>query len=575
MGKRLKSLPEKVKEKALFIVNSVIIYALIYFVEYQVPFHSDDYSFYLMGLSLDDRLRQYINWSGRFITDFTASFLLNIFEKPIYMAINSFVLLAVIIIISILPNIVRKEKKITRGSSIILWIVFMLYWVSNPNLGQTTFWIVGSANYLWTLFWASLYFAFFLYLLNKDSTVTVIQNILLFLSGIFAGLSNEAVGFSVVLFTIAMFFIYWKEKRFSLIVGLLSSAIGYAFMIFAPGNYSRLNFYEFDGWRELSFVDKFLQFFWDRMPGAFGDFYLVYLLFIFMLIAVLWIQNGKKIDDKAYTFSFIFMTLSVCTICMFVVSPYLAPRSESTSLYYSLLALSFIAYILIDSEKWERIISFGVLTAVCGIFFIISYTFLSYAYVQTNTQAGIREFIIKEAKYNGNDTAVIPDWYFTRLPKDSDKFDTFRSGDMPKYYGLNNIEWKNVTFNYAVIENTKPININEKLMDGLTLSNMYVKFNAPFEQTIVFEFDNSLFDFVQEGEKNLYIHLIIDGRDGFYNADLDLNDFVQIGEKYYYGRTILTPRIDKISWIDYGFYNPDAGINSATFSLDFKKYYSN
>ena len=119
------------------------------------------------------------------------------------------------------------------------------------------------------------------------------------------------------------------------------------------------------------------------------------------------------------------------------------------------------------------------------------------------------------------------------------------------------------------------LRINEKLMDGLTPSNMYMKFTAPFEQTIVFEFDNCLFDFVQEGEKNLYIHLIIDGRDGFYNADLDLNDFVQIGEKYYYGRTILTPRIDKLSRIDYGFYNPDARTNSATYSLDFKKYYSN
>ena len=35
----------KINEKWLFIINALIIYILIYFVAYQVPMHSDDYTY--------------------------------------------------------------------------------------------------------------------------------------------------------------------------------------------------------------------------------------------------------------------------------------------------------------------------------------------------------------------------------------------------------------------------------------------------------------------------------------------------------------------------------------------------
>ena len=567
----LEKLSEKRDGKVLFIVNAVMVYALIYYVAYQVPFHSDDYSYYQMGLSLDAHIKHYIGWSGRFITDYTASFLLNCFKKPIYMAVNSFVLLVVTIIISLLPIIVRREK-ITRGSTIIFWIVFMLYWVSNPNLGQTSFWLVGSANYLWTLMWASIYFAFFLYLLVKDSIPSVGQYIVLFLMGVFAGLSNEALGISVVLFTVIMFPLFWKEKKHCLIVGLISSGIGYAFLFFSPGNNARLNI-EGAEWKELSVVNKFLLHVFCRMPRALVRFYMVYLILILMLIAVLYRGKSKKIDIRSYTFPLIYTVLAICSLFVFVVSPTMPPRSGNSSLFFFLLTISFVAYNLIDAKNKEGIISLSALALVCGIHFIFTYAFVSYSYVQTKTQAAIRESVIQEAKANGNDTAIIPDWFFTRLVKDADKFDMFRSGAMPSYYGLNNIEYKDIAFNYAIIENTKPISIKEQLKDGLTLNNMYVKFNSPFEQTIAFEFDNSLMNFVQEGDTTLYMHLNIDGREEFINADLNLNDFVQMGDKFYYGTTILTPHIDKLSSIDYGFYNSDANTCTASYSLDFKKYY--
>lgn len=564
---------KKEKDRILFFTNSVLIYLLTYFVAYHVPMHSDDYFYFQQGLSLKTHIKHYITWSGRFITDYTSALLLNLFKRPVYMAINSFVLLVIIILITILPNIVRKKRIIDKSSFVILWIVFMLYWVSNPDLGQTSFWLVGSANYLWTLMWASIYFALFLHLLQLEEKVGITKMIILFVVGIFAGLSNEAIGLTVVLFNMIMIIMFWKEKTYLLLVGLVSTCIGCALLYFAPGNYMRLGNAVYDEWNELSIVEKFIEHVFSRMSDALGGLYLVYLIFILMFIAVVWIYNGRKINDYNFKFSLIYCLLSICSILAFIVVPTMPARSANTCLYYALLGLSFIANLLTDTEDRYGILSLYGMTLICGIYFSISYAFVSYAYVQTKIQADIRESIIEDTKADGKDATVIPEWYFTRLAKQTDDFDLYISNSMPSYYGLSNIEWKGVTFNYAIIENTRPIRINKKLKNGLILENMYVKLNAPFEQTFVFEFNDSLMNYIEEDRK-LYIYMYDEDKDEIFNAYISLNNFVQIGDKYYYGRTILTPNIDELNTICFDFYNPDASIKSAEYILNLKEYYN-
>jgi hypothetical protein len=63
--------------------------------------------------------------------------------------------------------------------------------------------------------WASLYFLFLLYLLTQEKEIDFKKSILLILLGFFTGFSNEATGISSVLFTIILFFIYKRQKRYS------------------------------------------------------------------------------------------------------------------------------------------------------------------------------------------------------------------------------------------------------------------------------------------------------------------------------------------------------------------------
>ena len=175
----------------IYIFSCVAIFVLIYIPSYFTPFHSDDYAYFLQGLSLEARINHYIDWSGRFIVDYTTSMLLNLFSRPVYMAINSLVAVVVLVNISLLPKIFMDNKFINSSTTIVLWGAFFLYWLCNPILGETTFWIVGSANYLWTLMWVSFYLLYLLNLLQTGAKPNLKQTVLLVLLGFLVGFSNE------------------------------------------------------------------------------------------------------------------------------------------------------------------------------------------------------------------------------------------------------------------------------------------------------------------------------------------------------------------------------------------------
>ncbi|EFI6399953.1 hypothetical protein GTO97_25475 [Escherichia coli] len=80
------------------------------------------------------------------MADYASTAMLSIPE--FYRAIaNSLALTSSVYLIFLIGS---SAGEINKFDCIKILTIFMLYWVSNTNLGQTTFWIVGSANYLWT-----------------------------------------------------------------------------------------------------------------------------------------------------------------------------------------------------------------------------------------------------------------------------------------------------------------------------------------------------------------------------------------------------------------------------------------
>ena len=127
----------------------LLMYVLTLGIALHTPMHSDDYAYALKGISLESHINHYFTWSGRVIADYISGFILFIDNHYIRAAINS---LAPVLLTFCLTKIgyTTTNKQSSSGFIVVSIIIFLTYWISNTNIGQTTFWLVGSANYLWT-----------------------------------------------------------------------------------------------------------------------------------------------------------------------------------------------------------------------------------------------------------------------------------------------------------------------------------------------------------------------------------------------------------------------------------------
>lgn len=126
-----------------------------------LPFISDDVSFGMITGAhgfihnfLSITYHFYFDWSGRLLTDFSSRIILQL-PTFVIALIKTVSLLIVLYLIVRLP---QKLLKFDNSKFVISYLlIFLTYWLCNPNLGQTTFWLVGASNYLFTNLWILLY----------------------------------------------------------------------------------------------------------------------------------------------------------------------------------------------------------------------------------------------------------------------------------------------------------------------------------------------------------------------------------------------------------------------------------
>lgn len=464
----------------IFFLAITLVFLLFFLIGMETPFHSDDFS-YVQLSSLHDHVNHYLRWSGRLVADFFSSTLLY-FPRFLSSAFLAVLATALCWLITVIPDTLLKRA--TSPWKFLL--ITSLYWVCNPNLGQTNFWVVGSCNYLVTTFFVALsIYLTIRFEFYRPSWVLALSAVIAFL----AGCSNENTTIALIYSIIALtVWEYYRKINFSRRYRLLIFScilIGAAVLILAAGNFSRLSDPSFNNWRSLSLIDQVTEHL-SRSRKYFRFFALPLLLLVLNWSLIK--RNDVTEESKLRLVgSLIFFSASLIALAVMVKSPTMPSRSYTGMFFFLLLSLSFVAEFRSFNQFWESFQK--LITVILTLFMLVSFTFMLVNYKSTKIQEQLRNAHINYEKllYGNNASPTIPGYYFTDLLRNKEKFDMFHSPSQGSYFGVKKVNLQNANFDYSVIVTGKQIKVVNH--SGLENIKIYTKpgFASLRKSTIVLE----------------------------------------------------------------------------------------
>ncbi|OWT63851.1 DUF6056 family protein [Candidimonas nitroreducens] len=437
----------------------VVVFLLVFRLEYWTPMHSDDYFYFLKGVSLHATLSHYLHWSGRLVADFVSSALLGLNSHFLTTAINAASVVALAWAIACMPGCALGRRAADTGfHPTVFLLVFFLYWVANPAIGQTSLWIVGSANYLWTNLLLCLFLLGFLRELRsiaddaeqgkeKGQRQELERGRAwprlagLCVLGLAAGCSNENTSLTALVLTAFLAWRPWRERRDARLWWLvLAFAAGAAVLLLAPGNFERYQSMGYHEWRHMGLAIRSWDHLYRRFPNAMVQYWEAFLVLI-LLIGI-----GPRCGRDVRRYVALFVAASFVANLVLLPAPHIPKRAMNGGLVFLLIAVSFAAYGFLAKmdgpgawrtanprrAPWLP----AVLTLVCGLHFALIYGFMYYSYQATYIQAQVRDAIIRRGIGDGQSHIEIPDFYFPALLRERHRFDRFFNGRaMAHYYG--------------------------------------------------------------------------------------------------------------------------------------------
>ncbi|MER0476689.1 DUF6056 family protein, partial [Morganella morganii] len=233
----------------------------------------------------------------------------------------------------------------TKNTLLSFLFVFSLYWVVNPTLGQTVFWVVGAANYLFTNLFICLYLLFLsLYLSHGRKYI-----IPLLIFSIPAGLSNENTSVIVVCISVvSTIYDIIKNKNYLLLTSSILVIIGSCLLILSPGNFSRASNQAFEWWTQMTLSGKAKYFIKYAVPISLKR---IWPLLITSIILLAISYNLKK-DKEQFITSALFFLAGFASIFSMIFAPTFPERALSGPCLFMIISCSISFNIInINSTK--------------------------------------------------------------------------------------------------------------------------------------------------------------------------------------------------------------------------------
>ncbi|MBR4641490.1 MAG: hypothetical protein IKO74_02070 [Selenomonadaceae bacterium] len=287
----------------------------------------------------------YFDWGGRIFAHAFVQFFIWI-GKPYFDVANT--LIFVFLVLTII-NLANTWLKISRAA--LLWIFFTMFFLMASSM-MSTLWLTGSCNYMWMTFFQLFFLTPYVKALRSheagNSTLNVVLMIIL---GLCAGWSNEAGALATVCLTFFLLVMCKVQGVFRswMVAGFLAISVGCAFMLFAPGNFVRMEFAHphFAYTKEL---------FLSHMSNGFlrvvaADFIALIPMFIYF-----WRRGSSKIN-MAEILMLAFTATGFLVPIALLFSPEYNSRISITSLSFILVASSS-AILELERKNLKAVLNF-------------------------------------------------------------------------------------------------------------------------------------------------------------------------------------------------------------------------
>lgn len=306
----------------------------------------------------------YMTWSGRIEGSFFANFFM-LLGKPIFNILNTLMFAVILMLICriSLGKYCWKNWKYLVG-------IFTGFWIINFAFFNTTLWVSGASNYLWPMFFQLVFILMYVDGVRGQSWKImqgkgVISKIVPFLLGLLAGNTNENSALAVLTMAIILCL---KKRTTWMWYGLLGISIGYAALIFAPGNYVRYHISKVMQ-QEYSFILLVIVKFLVLLESLAREF-----LLVFFFTPFLYANIRKKCYDshfvEEYRLLWLFVLMGSISAVSMLASPIIPYRSMFGTTIFLLIASMISARIMsVGNIHYYR----DFVIKIAGIF-LISFT---------------------------------------------------------------------------------------------------------------------------------------------------------------------------------------------------------
>lgn len=327
-----------------YFARHIKVYLVIIFVYFAylvcnvlTPMVIDDCSYASTGRSLSEiwtrESHDYFTWSGRLVAHSVAQFWSGIVGKGVFDFVNPIMMCAIVVLVCLFSS----SKKV---HPINLIVCFTLLWFLIPDQYVTQFMVAGSMNYIW----ATVIVLSWLYCLTKDGGRRWHSLVLLAIFSIIAGAWSEMYAISIIPAIVLCLYCYRRKYKWSvrLAIMLLCFSVGAAFVVLAPGNFSRMNGLSQSTPFGTRLVNTLVYVFKSPLP------------FLWLATVVLWFLQKKRCPDFWRSNIFWFAAM-FCSIAFCVVSGASWPRTHFPVYIFSIILL-MKQLALLSLKRWMQIV---------------------------------------------------------------------------------------------------------------------------------------------------------------------------------------------------------------------------